>query len=160
VRGLAVAALVLALMGVPQRAAAATGFAYPVVDADFGFHSQWLSQSPYPTVQPGQTSLPINVTFRNTGTRTWERGLAGAEARLGVPNDDPQWAPYAIGWPFPTRVAAQTEQTVPPGATATFTFSMRAPQVPGRYVVRLRPVVDGVTWMEDEGVYLVVTVAP
>jgi len=28
------------------------------------------------------------------------------------------------------------------------------------YSIHLRPVIDGVTWMEDEGVFLVVTVIP
>jgi glucose/arabinose dehydrogenase len=132
--------------------------AYLVVNADFGFHSQWVSQSPWPTVQPGQATPLMTITFRNAGTRTWERGIAGAEARLGIALDDPQWSPYAVRWLLPTRVAAQTEQTVAPGATASFTFQMLAPQQAGRYQVRLRPVIDGVTWMEDEGVFVLITV--
>ncbi len=131
---------------------------YLVVNADTGFHSAWVSESAFPTVQPGQVSLPLNLVFRNTGTRPWNRGVAGEEARLGIAQDDPQWAPYAFNWPFPTRVAAQAEQSVPPGAVATFTFQIRAPQNPGTYTLRLRPVVDGAAWLEDQGVYLALTV--
>jgi hypothetical protein len=29
---------------------------------------------------------------------------------------------------------------------------------PGSYLLRLRPVIDGVTWMEDQGVYVVVSI--
>ena len=131
---------------------------FVLVVSDLGFHSKWLSQSPYPTLQPGQTSSPLNVVFRNTGTRTWNRGVPGEEARLGINLDDAQWAPLAVNWPFSTRVAAQSETSVPPGATATFTFQVRAPSTAGAYSLHLRPVVDGAWWMEDEGVFLTITV--
>ena len=131
---------------------------YVVVVSDLGFHSAWVSQSPYPTLQPGQTSTPLNVVFRNTGSQTWTKGVANQEARLGINGDDAQWAPLAVNWPFPTRVAAQAEATVAPGANATFTFQVRAPQSPGSYSLHLRPVVDGQWWMEDQGVFLTITV--
>ena len=131
---------------------------FVLVVSDLGFHSTWVSQSPYPTLQPGQTSTPLNLVFRNTGTQTWTRGVLGQEARLGINLDDAQWAPLAVNWPFPTRVAAQTEASVAPGATATFTFQVRAPQTAGTYSLHLRPVVDGAWWMEDQGVFLTITV--
>src|SRR5438477_138035 len=131
---------------------------YVIVVSDLGFHSAWVSQSPYPTLQPGQTSTPLNVVFRNTGSQTWTKGVANQEARLGINGDDAQWAPLAVNWPFPTRVAAQAEATVAPGANATFTFQVRAPQSPGSYSLHLRPVVDGQWWMEDQGVFLTITV--
>ena len=131
---------------------------FVLVVSDLGFHSRWVSQSAYPTLQPGQTSQPLNLVFRNTGSRTWNKGILGEEARLGINMDDAQWAPLAVNWPFSTRVAAQAEQTVPPGATATFTFQVRAPSSPGSYSLHLRPVVDGAWWMEDEGVFLTITV--
>ena len=55
-----------------------------LVVSDLGFHSAWVSQSPYPTLQPGQTSTPLNVVFRNTGSQTWTKGVANQEARLGI----------------------------------------------------------------------------
>ena len=131
---------------------------YVLVTSDLGFHSAWVSQSAYPTLQPGQTSPPLNVVFRNTGTQTWTKGVLGQEARLGINLDDAQWAPLAVNWPFTTRVAAQTETTVAPGATTTFAFQVRAPQTPGTYSLHLRPVVDGAWWMEDQGVFLTITV--
>jgi hypothetical protein len=42
----------------------------------------------------------------------------------------------------------------------TFTFQVRAPVTPGVYAINLRPVIDAVTWMEDQGVFLYVTVVP
>jgi hypothetical protein len=54
----------------------------------------------------------------------------------------------------------QSESVVAPGTTGTFTFQIRAPSTPGTYAIHLRPVIDGVTWLEDYGVFLYVTVLP
>ena len=129
------------------------------VTSDLGYHSKWISQSPYPVLGPGEVSGDINVVFRNTGTRTWVKGAAGQQANLGIRGDDRTWASLGVGWLTPDRPAAQTEASVAPGATATFTFRVRAPQMPSTYVLALRPVIDGTTWLEDEGVYLAVTVS-
>jgi glucose/arabinose dehydrogenase len=131
---------------------------YVQITSDLGFHSAWVSQSPYPTLQPGQTSGPLNVVFRNAGNQTWTRGVAGQEARLAIRGDDNQFAGMAVNWISPNRVAAQAEASVSPGANATFTFQVMAPQTPGVYRLPLRPVIDGAWWMEDQGVFLDVTV--
>jgi glucose/arabinose dehydrogenase len=126
--------------------------------SDAGYHSAWVSQSPYPTLQPGQVSTPLTIVFRNAGTQTWTKGVPGQEARLGINQDDAQWAPLGVNWLSANRVAAQTETSVPPGANASFTFQVRAPQIAGTYSLHLRPVIDGTAWMEDQGVFLNVTV--
>lgn len=133
---------------------------YVPVTTRVDYHSAWVTQSPYPTLQPGATSGVLTLTFRNTGTQTWTRGVLGQEARLAVNRDDTTWAALGVGWVLASRVAAQSEANVPPGATATFSFQVRAPSAPGVYSINLRPVIDGVTWMEDQGVFLIVTVAP
>lgn len=61
--------------------------------------------------------------------------------------------------PLPDRAAVQTEDLVPPGGNATFRFSVKG-ALPGSYILRLRPVVDGVKWMEDQGIHAVITVKP
>lgn len=129
-----------------------------VVVSDPGFHSRWVSQSPWPTMQAGSVSEPYTVAFRNAGTRSWRRGVANEQANLGIVGDDRSFAAWSVDWPTPDRVAIQTESTVAPGANATFTFRFRAPTANGTYRIGLRPVIDGVTWMEDEGVFLLVTV--
>jgi glucose/arabinose dehydrogenase len=133
-----------------------------VVVSQSSFHSRWLSQSPWPTMTPGQISSPYTTTFLNIGTSTWQKGAVGsAQANLGINGDDRSFAAaMSVDWLSPDRVAAQTEQSVPPGAIGTFTFRFRAPTTPGRYELHLRPVIDGVTWMEDQGIYLVVQVIP
>ena len=129
------------------------------VTSDLGYHSKWVSQSANPQLGPGATSADLSIIFRNNGTRPWVKGVAGQQANLAIRNDDRTWASLAVSWLAPDRPAAQTEATVAPGANATFTFKVRAPQAPSTYVLALRPVIDGLTWLEDEGVFVAVTVS-
>lgn len=129
------------------------------VTSDPGYHSRWVGQTANPSLAPGATSADITITFRNSGTRPWVKGAAGQQANLAIRNDDRTWSSLAVNWLAPDRPAAQTEATVAPGANATFTFRVRAPQTPSTYILALRPVIDGLTWLEDEGVFVGVTVA-
>jgi uncharacterized protein YkwD len=122
------------------------------------YHSRWASQSAYPTLRVGQISGPLSISFRNAGSLSWNRGSLGQEARLAVNQDNAQWAALGVNWMSANRVAAQTEATVVPGGIGTFTFQVRAPSTPGLYAIHLRPVIDAVTWMEDQGVFLYITV--
>src|SRR5437879_10635256 len=131
---------------------------FVVVVSDAGYHSAWVSQSAYPTLQPGQVSAPVTIIFRNAGTQTWTKGELGQAARHAIKQDDAQWGPLGVNWLSPNRVAAQTETAVAPGANATFTFQVRAPQIAGTYSLHLRTVIDGTAWMEDQGVFLNITV--
>ena len=124
------------------------------------YHSRWLTQSPYPTLHVGEVSGQLSISFVNTGGQTWTKGLLGQEARLGVNRDNEMWAGLGVGWPSANRVAFQSEASVPRGAVGTFNFQVRAPMTPGIYAINLRPVIDAVTWMEDQGVFLYVTVIP
>jgi uncharacterized protein YkwD len=122
------------------------------------YHSRWVSESAFPTLRVGQVSGPLSIVFRNTGSQAWVRGTMGQEARLAVNQDNAQWAGLGVNWLSANRVAPQTESTVVPGAIGTFTFQVRAPTAPGLYAIHLRPVIDAVTWMEDEGVFLYISV--
>jgi uncharacterized protein YkwD len=133
---------------------------FMVIVSTSSYHSKWVSQSPYPTLRAGQTSAPLTLVFANTGSSPWVKGVLGQEARLGINLDDVTWAALSVSWPYASRVATQTEATVATGQNATFTFQVKAPATPGVYSIHLRPVIDGATWMEDEGVFLIVTVLP
>lgn len=116
-------------------------------------HSSWVSQDPYPFLYTGDR-VTVSIVFRNAGTATWVKGTA-AEARLGVTNAfDPS---MALDWPYPARAAVQEEARVTPGEVATFNVGIIG-TTPGRFRLQLRPVVDGVAWMEDQGVYIDVEV--
>ena len=130
--------------------------AYVVLTVDLGFHSQWVSESAWPTLDPGQTSAPLTVMFRNAGTRSWVRGDLRSQVNLGINGDDRTQAFLNAGWPSPDRVAIQNESSVAPGQTGSFTFQMRAPATAGTYQLHLRPVIDGLTWLEDDGVFMTV----
>jgi hypothetical protein len=125
--------------------------------APAGFHSRWVTQSNWPTIAVGQETT-LSVTFRNAGGTTWTKG-AGSEARLGVNGDDRTFSRLGmtIGWPIPDRPAVQDLASVPPGGSTSFTFRVKG-VAPGTYSLHLRPVIDGITWMEDEGVFMVVAV--
>ena len=121
------------------------------------YHSAWVTESAWPTIAVGQ-STTLSITFKNTGTATWTRGTP-FQANLGVNGDDRTIFQLGMtdGWPVPDRPAVQDAPVVPPGATSSFTFRLKG-TAPGTYAIHLRPVIDGITWMEDEGVYMVVTV--
>lgn len=129
-----------------------------VVRSDHGMHGRWISQSPYPTLARGEVSAPLTISFTNTGSATWTRGVLGAQVNLGINGDNRTWAGLGVEWPTPDRVAIQDQGSVPPGALGSFTFRVRAPQAPGVYAIHVRPVADGTVWLEDYGVFLYVTV--
>src|SRR6266550_7537085 len=133
------------------------GVFVPVTTA-VDYHSRWVSESAFPTLRVGQLSGPLSIAFRNAGSQSWIRGTLGQEARLAVNQDNAQWAALGVNWMSANRVAAQTEATVVPGGVGTFTVQVQAPMTPGLYAIHLRPVIDAVTWMEDEGVFLYITV--
>lgn len=116
-------------------------------------HAAWVSQQA-PAIILDQGTADIRMVFRNTGRVAWIKGTA-SEVRLGIVGDDPTlWEKgYAVGWPFPARPAVQSESAVAPGQTATFAFTVRG-ESPGRLLIRVRPVIDGVTWLEDEGAHV------
>ena len=118
-------------------------------------HASFVSESAFPSVAENE-SASISIELRNTGGTAWRKGT-DQEARLGVRDNSPDLAFLADGWPTPDRPAVQTEEIVPPGATATFTFAVKS-ELPGTYVLPLRGVVDGGAWMDDMGLYAKVTV--
>ena len=132
---------------------------YMAVTTMLGYHSQWAGQSTYPTLPPGAQSGVLTIQFLNTGTSPWVKGSLGQQANLGVVNDNAMWSALGVGWLSANRVAGQSEAIVVPGSIGTFSFQLRAPSTPGVYRIAVRPVIDGTTWMEDQGVFLVVTVA-
>ncbi|HKY50942.1 MAG TPA: hypothetical protein VJP45_06780, partial [Candidatus Limnocylindria bacterium] len=127
---------------------------FVVVASDFGFHSELIDQTEHPTLRAGETRA-VTVRLGNTGTRTWTRGTAGQQVNLGLEGDDRTQTALGLGWPSADRVAIQAEPVVAPGAIGSFTFRVRAPSTPGTYPLRLRPVVDGVTWLESSTLTLI-----
>jgi hypothetical protein len=120
-------------------------------------HSRWMSQSPLRVVDLGGITT-LSISFRNVGSTPWIRG-SKAEARLGILNDDRRFFElgFAQDWLAPDRPTAQIEGVVSPGSLAIFSFQLRG-AVTGVHRIPVRPLVEGVTWMEDEGAYVEVWV--
>ncbi len=121
------------------------------------FHSRWVGQTAPEAIRVGGIAT-ATVRLRNLGTVDWIKGT-DREVHLGIPGDDTRFAAAGIphGWLATTRPAAQTEAVVAPGSVATFTFNVSAWR-PGIYRVPLRAVVEGVTWLEAQGIYVDVAV--
>jgi hypothetical protein len=144
-----------------DRAAQSTGLP--------GFHASWHGQSGYMSLCPG-TSAVATVAFANTGSRGWVAGRMGEVAYLGTSGPEPgqdrasalggdgTFGSPVSGWPRYNRPAMQPAAYVGPGQVAWFQFTVIAPMVPGTYRVALRPLIEGAQWMEDYGVFWVVTV--
>src|ERR1700704_2324040 len=134
-----------------------------------GFHAQWYGQSGYPTLCPGDRST-ATVAYYNSGSAGWVSGRLGQVAYLGTWDSEPgqdRASPLggdgthgspATGWPRYNRIAIQPAAYVGPGQVAWFQFTIQAPAQPGYYRLYLRPLVEGATWMEDFGVFWLVTV--
>lgn len=115
----------------------------------------FVSQTDYPEIAASDTGA-VSIVLRNTGATAWRKGTS-QEARLAVAGNDGKLAFLGDGWVAPDRPAVQTEDMVPPGGTATFTFAVRG-VLPGTYRLALRGVVDGGAWMDDLGLFTEITV--
>jgi hypothetical protein len=129
------------------------------VALESGWHSRWHSQSDYLVMSPGQVAN-FWIKFTNTGTESWNRGIWGRQANLGLNGDDK--APYRLGmaanWLWDDRIATTVVPLVSPGEIGEFRFNVRAPMARGTYRLNLRPVIDGTVWMEDQGVFWLIVV--
>ncbi len=134
-----------------------------------GFHAAWYGQSGYMTMCPGTTSV-ATVAYYNAGARGWVSGRMGEVAYLGTWSPEPgqdMASPLGgdgtmgspnTGWPRYNRIAIQPAPYVGPGQVSWFQFTVKAPATPGTYRLYLRPLVEGAQWMEDYGVFWLVTV--
>ena len=134
-----------------------------------GFHASWYGQSGYMSLCMG-TKATATVAFYNTGSRGWVAGRMGETAYLGTWMPEPGQDSASIlggdgtagspqtGWPRYNRLAMQPASYVGPNQIAWFQFEVVAPPVPGTFRVALRPLIEGAQWMEDYGVFWVVTV--
>jgi hypothetical protein len=147
--------------GIPPPSRVSTGIA--------GFHAAWYGQSGYMSLCPGERST-ATVAYFNSGSRGWVGGRLGEVAYLGTWDSEPgqdqpsilggdgQRGSPATGWPRFNRLAIQPASYVGPGQVAWFQFTVQAPPTPGTYRLGIRPVIEGASWLEDYGVFWVVTV--
>ena len=111
------------------------------------YGAQYAGQAVFGLALPGQLHT-VTVYMRNTGNTTWSAGNAYS---LGSQNPGDNWT-----WGLP-RVAVSG--SVPPGATATFTFNVRAPGSTGYHNFQWQMVRDGYAWFGDATPNVVIEVA-
>src|SRR5439155_1172505 len=66
------------------------------ITSDLGFHSRFLDQSAHVILKPGEMSAPLMLHIRNTGAKTWSRGVPG------------QAKSYSVSWGVPFGTASGT----------------------------------------------------
>ncbi len=114
--------------------------------------------SAYQSIRRGE-SKKFTLRVKNTGQQTWYRGKVnlGTDKPLdritGFIRED-RTGHNASGWLYYNRIKMK-ESSIAPGQTATFEFYMTAPSgmETGTYREYFRPVIDGVKWLEDRGIY-------
>jgi len=101
------------------------------------YGAQYVGQSSFGLTLPGQTHT-VTIQMRNTGNTTWTDANG---YRLGSqnPGDNMTWGVHRVG----------VSGSVPPGAVATFTFSVRAPSTLGYHNFQWQMVRDGYAWFGD-----------
>jgi len=120
---------------------------------DKAYKSIWIGQNPcpVPALHRGE-SVELILTMKNNGLANWTKDIV----RLGTSNplDRTPVFDRGTGW-FSNNRVEMFESTVSPGANATFKFNYTIPDdlSAGSYREYFRPVVDGVTWLEDYSIY-------
>ncbi|MGH9365955.1 MAG: NBR1-Ig-like domain-containing protein, partial [Thermoanaerobaculia bacterium] len=110
--------------------------------------AQFVSQSVPASMVAGQ-SYAVSVTMQNTGTTTW---TAAGEYKLGSQN------PQGNGTWGTGRVEIAAGESIGPGQSKTFTYTVTAPAAPGIYAFQWRMLREQVEWFGDFTTYVAVTV--
>jgi len=141
------------------------------------FDYELIKQSSYPSVMfPGETTT-VWIEVKNTGTVTWNRDGIENVVRLGsgsqygnqdqqrdytsefydssvvCEESDTDCTEYDSTWLSSNRPVAVMHPEVRPGWHTRFQFKLKAPTTPGDYKAYFTPVVEGVEWMKDIGIY-------
>lgn len=131
------------------------------------FSATYIGGSEWVTLSPGATRVETGQ-WKNSGWDVWRFSQSGYSARIGTWNPVPgQDQPSVLGgapgcatatdWLACNRVRPTTEG-VDPDQSGWFQFTIRAPSTSGVYQLYVRPLIEGVQWMEDSGVFWQVTV--
>jgi hypothetical protein len=139
---------------------------------EFGVQPQhytwlWTGQSAYTDAtktRPADLSkviagsrIYLTLQGKNTGNVAWKQNYLN----LGTwqPTDRSS-AFHDSTWPTANRAATIEQASVDPNQTGSFGFWATVPLTPGTYKEYFDPVADGVSWLNDYGVYWQFTVQP
>lgn len=134
--------------------------------------AQWAGQSAFPTLGSGAQAT-VYLDYKNNGSQVWSN--AGSNpVRLGTSHPRDRVSRfYSSSWSSPSRPATFTKKvngdgsttdtgTINPGEIVRFEFTVTGPPVSAQtnFPEYFQPVVDGVTWLQDYGAFLNLTVQP
>jgi hypothetical protein len=129
----------------------------PVRDA--GYAARYVSQSVAdPVVIEAGATRDVTVTFRNTGTATWQS--TGAYATAYTVDAKYRSSAFANTSWIKSSNPAKFASPVAPGETGMLTLSLTAPSTPGVYTEEFYLAVDNYTWMQGGYFYVKVQVVP
>ena len=121
------------------------------------YSAQYVTQSPYVQLD-SQGNTTLWVEYKNTGTAAWIKN-SKKSIRLGTSNPlDRESAFEDIEWISENRSAVLDQDIVLPGEIGRFTFKVKAGKNKGTFKEYFRPVIDGLKWLEDAGLYWDITV--
>lgn len=123
------------------------------------YAAQYVGQSASAISLGAGESTAAWVEIRNTGNTTWH-ATGEAATKLGTARAlDRQSVFYDASWLSQNRVAAISPTEVKPNEIARFNFTFKASDRVGeQFREYFRPVVEGVTWMTDLGIYFDVSI--
>jgi len=122
---------------------------------------QLITQSPYPAeMNPGEVA-DVWIEVKNTGTATWNNKVRLASGSIfGNENQKRDYVSEFAdsSWLSSNRTVAPFHYEVLPGWHTRFQFRIKAPSASGDYKAYFTPVVEGVDWMKDIGLYWAIKV--
>lgn len=102
---------------------------------------------------PAGERVVFYVRAQNTGTQTWSKSGSNP-TRLGASRPNERTSVFCeTSWIACHRPVGMSEATVAPGEVGTFQFAVQAPLTPGQYKEYFNLLAEGVSWMQDIGLY-------
>ena len=129
----------------------------PISQASYTDSSQATPADLNQLVASNRQRVFLTVKVKNDSIATWYRGTVN----LGTSGpQDRTSSIYDSTWLSPARPATLNEASVGPGEYGTFSFWANTPANAGYYKEYFNVVADGVTWMNDMGLYFGFNVQP
>lgn len=120
------------------------------------YSANWNAQNVPTALTMGQSQTGW-IEFKNTGNLPWVKGGANP-FRLGTSRPLDRFSSFVgSDWLAPHRIQLD-QDTVNPGQVGRFTFTMTPTQA-GLSNEYFRPLVEGVSWLQDWGVYFPLNVS-
>ncbi|MBD3360610.1 hypothetical protein GF366_02285, partial [Candidatus Peregrinibacteria bacterium] len=130
----------------------------PVAVQQTDFKYEFIDSKYPPKSMGGGQEFTGWVKLKNTGNITWNR-TGENTVLLGTDHEQDRNSKFISPHsPSNTRIGYLEEDHVKPGEIGTFSINLKAPDQPGYYKEYFTPVVEGVTWMSDTGMYFETTV--